>query len=123
LGEDDQRQKNLILEELGIRQTSFEITAQCALPQILILASRIYHMDSVEVYFSRTPKQTLLEHVSSPISPQNEMRTLIFLTKEFGKIQDDTVRQAAKFQLDILIEQYSRYALESFSLKIEHVDI
>ena len=101
--------KQSLLEELGITATSFEITLRDGLPRELILAARVYHLDAVEVYFARTPSQSLMEHIGGHVSPQNELRTLVFFTKEVAKIEDDALRLAAQSRLDTLVAEYSKY--------------
>lgn len=104
-----------ILKAIGITQTSFELTIESnKIPSKLLWASRAFHMDHTEVYFFFSYAQSPIESISRVQSPQNELRVLIFLTKEFSNIQDDEMRRVAQALLLPLLEEYSRYVLYNF---------
>ena len=119
IGEDLRDAKLSLLQLLDINETSFPWTDSETLPRNFLHACRIYHMDHVEVYFARSPTRSLIEYVDSIISPQNELRTLIFLLKAVEAISDPALRTVAQRQIEPLINHYQSYVNIIFHIFLE----
>jgi hypothetical protein len=109
LGEELREAKVGILRALGIARTSFELTKQSqSIPEQLYFAARVFHLDHTELYFFYSATRQPIETISQVQSPQNELRVLIFLTKDFAAIQDPEIRSIASSLLSPLIQSYAR---------------
>lgn len=115
LPEESRIPKLRLLEEVGIKNAHFSLTKEDALPLQLLLACRVYHMDDVELYFAHSIGISALESVSTLVSPQNELRTLIYLTKAVAQVADQDLRVSFSLKLNQLIAAYQRYASLHFS--------
>ena len=107
LGEELRALKISLLNQVNITSTSFKLSFDDPLPEQLLWASRVFHMDHIELYFSFSINGTPQESITTIVSPQNELRTLTFLTKEVANIADPSLRSSTHARLDSLLNQYS----------------
>ena len=115
LGEELRDLKLSVIKEVGIECTSFKLTLEEPLPEALVWASRVFHMDHIEVYFLHSVSCSPLDRIKTIVSPQNELRSLTFLMKEVTQVADPVLRNSVLLRFNSLLHEYSQYVSMSFN--------
>lgn len=98
-----------LISEIKDVDTVWKSSNDDPIPESFLRACRLYHADHLEMYFSRVPRLSMEQRFSSLISPQNELRVLIYLRKTIAGLSDETLISALNNRLLQLADSYTVY--------------
>lgn len=100
--------KSFLLKKFGIEETSFKLENPNPLKTNLLRAIRIYMMDEIEHYFNDFETINKIFSSDEFISPQNELKLIVFLIQNGRKINEQLIKESFFLELEILTSKFQR---------------